>query len=82
MITKDDFLARQLVMQRLLNIFGGMNGGTDFLDLRMFVEHVEGDTATRILKHMGLLLDAAKAADYVTIDDLPDWVKEKAETLE
>lgn len=81
-MTKQDFLTRQVTMLRLLNIFGGMNGGCDYIDLRKFVDDTEGETITRIMKHMSLLLDAAEAATYVTEEDLPDWAKERAAKLE
>ncbi|EAT0097299.1 hypothetical protein EK546_09130 [Salmonella enterica] len=80
-MTKEEFITRQLTMKRLLDIFGGMDGGCSFMDLRTFVEHCEGEAITRILAHMGKLLDVAEVATDVTIDDLPDWAKEHAKTL-
>lgn len=80
-MTKEEFLARQLTMKRVLNIFSGMDGGCSYMDLRTFVEHCEGEAITRILANMGKLLDVAEVATDITINDLPDWAKEHAKTL-
>lgn len=80
-MTKEEFLTRQLVMKRLLDIFSGKDGGCSFVELRSFVEHCEGEAITRILAHMGKLLDVAEIATDVTINDLPEWAKEHAKNL-
>lgn len=74
-MTEQELKERKLVMLRLLNIFSGMDGGIDFIQLRTFVEEVEGEAITRILKHMGLLLDAANVATQYKLEDLPERVK-------
>lgn len=80
-MTKEEFITRQLTMKRLLDIFGAADGGYNYVSLRTFVEHCEGEAITRILAHMGKLLDVAEVATDVTMDDLPDWAKEHAKTL-
>lgn len=73
-MTEQELKERKLVMLRLLNIFSGMDGGIDFIQLRTFVEEAEGEAITRILKHMGLLLDAANVATEYKLEDLPERV--------
>lgn len=80
-MTKEEFITRQLTMKRLLDIFSGMDGGCSYVDLRDFVEHCEGEAITRILSHMGKLLDVAGVATDITINNLPDWAKEHAKSL-
>lgn len=80
-MTKEEFITRQIVMKRLLDIFSGMDGGCSFMDLRTFIERAEGDAITRVLRNMNALLDVASVATDVTIDDLPEWAKEHAKTL-
>lgn len=80
-MTKEEFITRQIVMKRLLDIFSGMDGGCSFMDLRTFIERAEGDAITRVLRNMNALLDVAGVATDVTIDDLPEWAKEYAKTL-
>lgn len=70
-MTEQELNERKLVMLRLLNIFSGMDGGIDFVTLRGFVEGAEGEAITRILTHMGKLLDVAGVATQYTIEDLP-----------
>ncbi|QFR57669.1 hypothetical protein CPT_Slocum_102 [Serratia phage Slocum] len=78
---RSEFIKRQLVIKRLLNVFSGMDGGGDFMALRGLVDSGEGETITRVLTHMGALLDVAEAALDVTFDDLPEWAQQKADTL-
>lgn len=73
-MSEQELLDRQLVMLRLLNVFSGMDGGGDFVHLRTFVETCKGDAVTKIMRHMGALLDAANVATEYTIDDLPKGV--------
>lgn len=73
-MTEQELNERKLVMLRLLNIFSGMDGGIDFVHLRSFVEEAEGESITKILKHMGLLLDAANVATEYKLEDLPERV--------
>lgn len=80
-MTKEEFITRQITMKRLLDIFGGKDGGCSFIELRAFVEHCEGEAITRILSHMGKLLDVADVATNITEDDLPEWAKERAKDL-
>lgn len=73
-MSEQELLDRKLVMLRLLNIFSGMDGGGDFVTLRSFVESCEGEAITKIMRHMGALLDVAEVATEYTVDDLPTRV--------
>lgn len=73
-MSEQELLERKLVMLRLLNIFSGMDGGGDFVNLRTFVETCEGESVTKIMKHMGLLLDVAEVATEYTLEDIPGRV--------
>ncbi|EJB4242353.1 hypothetical protein MT068_001437 [Salmonella enterica] len=81
-MTKEEYLARHITMKRLLDIFGGMDGGCSFIDLRSFVDTAEGEAISRVLRNMGALLDVANVATDITINDLPEWVIENAEAKE
>ncbi|EJT0117301.1 hypothetical protein NVX19_003558 [Salmonella enterica] len=78
-MTKEEYLARHITIKRLLDIFGGMDGGCSFVDLRSFVDTAEGEAISKILRNMGVLLDVANVATDITIDDLPEWVIKNAE---
>ncbi|WCX68762.1 hypothetical protein [Salmonella phage GSW6] len=78
-MTKEEYLARHITMKRLLDIFGGMDGGISFMDLRSFVDTAEGEAISKVLSNMGVLLDVANVATNITIDDLPELVIKNAE---